>query len=226
MLLEAHFADIAPESPTFSVQVTKDNRVQAAQDALRIIGGAGVKSKNGMAVLDALELLDGERVKPGGSRYAKHVLDELGKKPHNQVLNRSELVRDEGGIDYWQRFRMEPEFLVVVLASLVYSGDIVLSIPGKKLDASAIDQFGKVSLDDLTSFKHIERPKDLPIGPIKELFTLLGIPEGLIVDPNNREAAGQRLQAEVASRVKELVTAQARLSGAGVLGAGRAGRRN
>lgn len=212
VLLEAHFSDIAPEYPTFNVQVTNDNRGQAAQDALRIIGGAGVRSKNGMAVLDALELLDGERIKPGDSRYARNVLEELGKKPHNQVLNRSELVRDEGAIDYWQRFRMEPEFLVVVLASLVYSGDIVLSIPGKKLDASAIDQFGKVSLDDLTSFKHIERPKDLPIGPIKELFTLLGLPEGLIVDPNNREAAVQRLQTEVATRVKELVTAQARLS--------------
>jgi hypothetical protein len=212
VLLDAHFADIAPEYPTFSVQITKDNRDQAAQDALRIIGGAGVRSKNGLAVLDALELLDGDRLKPSGSRYAKSVLDELSKKPHNQVLNRSELVRSESTIDYWQRYRMEPEFLLVVLASLVYSGEIVLSVPGKKLDASAIDQFGKVALDDLVSFKHIERPKDLPIGPIKDLFTLLGIPEGLIVDPNNRDAAVQRLQTEVAGRVKDLVTAQSRLS--------------
>lgn len=212
VLLEPHFADLAPDYPTFSVQVTKDNRDQAAQDALRIIGGAGVKSKNGMAVLDALELLDGDRVKPADSKYAKSVLDELAKKPHNQVINRSELVRGEGTIDYWQRFRLEPEFLVVVLASLVYSGDIVLSIPGKKLDASTIDQFGKIPLDDLVSFKHIERPKDLPIAQIKELFTLLGLPEGLIVDPNNRDGAVQRLQTEVAGRVKDLVTAQARLS--------------
>ncbi len=212
VLLEPHFGDVAPEYPHFSQLITKDNRDQAAMDALKIIGGAGVKSKNGLAVLDALELLDGDRIRPADSRYAKHILDELGKRPQNQVLNRSDLVKDDSGIDYWSRFRLEPEFLVVVLATLVHSGDIVLSVPGKKLDASSIDQFGKLGLDDLVSFKHIERPKDLPIAALKELFSLLGIPEGLIVDPNNREAAVQRLQTEVATRVKELVTVQARLS--------------
>jgi len=212
VLLEPHFGDLAPDYPHFSLLITRDNRGQATMDALRIIAGAGVKSKNGLAVLDALELLDGDRIKPGDSRYARHVLDELGKKPQNQVLNRSELVREESTIDYWMRFRVEPEFLVVVLAALVHSGDVVLSIPGKKIDASAIDQFGKVDLDDLVNFKHIERPKDLPIAPLKELFALLGLPEGLIVDPNNREGAAQRLQSDIATRVKELVTAQAKLS--------------
>ncbi len=212
LLLETHFADIAPEYPSFNLLITNANRGQATQDALKIIGGAGVKSKNGLAVLDALELLDGDRVKPGDSRYAKHVLEELGKKPQNQVFNRSELVRDEGGIDYWGRFRVEPEFLVVVLASLVYSGDIVMSVPGKKIDASDIDQFGKLDLDDLVRFKHIERPKDLPIAPLKELFLLLGIPDGLIVNSNTRDRAVQELQVEVAKRVKELVTTQAKLS--------------
>ncbi len=212
VLLESHFADVAPDYPHFSLLVTRDNRSQAAMDALRIISGAGVKSKNGMAVLDALELLDGDRIKPGDSRYARQILEEVGKKPQNQVLNRSELVREESTIDYWMRFRVEPEFLVVVLAALVHSGDVVLSITGKKIDASAIDQFGKLDLDDLVNFKHIERPKDLPVGPLKELFALLGLPEGLIVDPNQREGAVQRLQSDVAARVKELVTAQAKLS--------------
>ena len=37
-------------------------------------------------------------------------------------------------------YRLEPEWVVVLLASLVYSGDLVLAIPGKKLDAT--DVFG------------------------------------------------------------------------------------
>ncbi len=95
-------------------------REQAAQEALRWIAG-GVKSKQGTAVLDALALLDGDQLRPRQSRYAKHVLDLLSKKK-GQVLGRSELLAPEDGVDYWTRFRLEPEFLAVVLAALVCKG--------------------------------------------------------------------------------------------------------
>ena len=115
-LLAPHFADRSPEYPIFSVLVTRQNRDQAAQEALRWIAG-GVKSKQGTAIIDALELLDGETLKPRNSRYAKHVLDALSQKGQGQVLNRSELVASEAGVDYWTKFRIEPEFLSVVLVS-------------------------------------------------------------------------------------------------------------
>ena len=76
VLLAPHFADKSPEYPIFSVLVTRQNRDQAAQEALRWIAG-GVKSKQGAAILDALELLDGETLKPRNSRYGKSVLDAL-----------------------------------------------------------------------------------------------------------------------------------------------------
>ena len=74
--------------------VTRQNRDQAAQEALRWIAG-GVKSKQGSAILDALELLDGETLKPRNSRYGKNVLDALSQKGQGQVLNRSELIASE-----------------------------------------------------------------------------------------------------------------------------------
>jgi hypothetical protein len=122
VLLASHFADKSPEYPVFSVSVTRQNRNQAAQEALRWIAG-GVKSKQGLAILDALELLDGETLKPRSSRYGKNVLDALGLKGQGQVLNRSELIGLEDGVEYWTKFRIEPEFLSVVLAALVHSGD-------------------------------------------------------------------------------------------------------
>lgn len=134
-LLAAHFQDKSPDYPIFSVVITRQNREQAAQEALRWIAGS-VKSKQGAAVLDALELLDGDVLKPRESRYAKHVLELLSQKGQGQVLNRTELVQSEAGVDYWTRFRLEPEFLVVVAASLVHSGDVVLSLAGKKVDAA------------------------------------------------------------------------------------------
>ncbi|MEF3322080.1 DUF6079 family protein, partial [Campylobacter jejuni] len=70
----AHFQDQAPEYPYFSMLITGQNREQAAQDALRAIAGQN-RTKQATAVLDALELLDGERLDPNRSKYAKHSLN-------------------------------------------------------------------------------------------------------------------------------------------------------
>jgi hypothetical protein len=66
--LAPHFEDQARDYPTFSVLITGDNRAQATQDALRWMRG-GVKTQQATAVLDALELLDGDRLEPARSRY-------------------------------------------------------------------------------------------------------------------------------------------------------------
>lgn len=204
--LAPHFENQSPDYPVFNVLVTRENRALAAQDGLRWLAG-GVKSKQGTAVLDALELLDGEQLKPRKSRYAKHVLEVLSQKGNGQVANRSEFIGDDAGVEYWTRFRLEPEFLAVVLGALVHSGDLIVSITGKKLDASAVDQFAKLGITDLAAFKHVERPRDLPLGPIQDLFELLGLPKGLIVNPANRDEGIQKLQTEVAKRAERIATA-------------------
>ncbi|RJF76300.1 DUF6079 family protein [Rhodopseudomonas palustris] len=209
-LLAPHFSDRSPEYPIFSVLVTRQNRDQAAQEALRWIAG-GVKSKQGTAILDALELLDGETLKPRNSRYAKHVLDALSHKGQGQVLNRSELVGSEAGVDYWTKFRVEPEFLSVVLAALVHSGDIVLSLAGRKVDAAGIDQFAKVGIAEVTEFKHIDRPRDLPLGPLQDLCDLLDVPKGLIVNPANRDDGVAKIQQRAGELLGRVVAAQARI---------------
>lgn len=208
--LAPHFADRSPEYPIFSVLVTRQNRDQAAQEALRWIAG-GVKSKQGTAILDALELLDGEMLKPRNSRYAKHVLDALSQKGQGQVINRSELVASEAGVDYWTKFRIEPEFLSVVLAALVHSGDIVLSLAGKKVDAAGIDQFAKIGIAEVTEFKHIDRPRDLPLGPLQDLCDLLDVPKGLIVNPANRDDGVAKIQQRAGELLGKVVAAQARI---------------
>jgi hypothetical protein len=117
--LERHFADQAPDYPRFSVLVTSENRGQAAQDALRAISG-GTKTRQATAVLDALELLDGERLDPYRSKYASHILDVARKKGHGQVVNRSELIHEIFGVEYMapQSLRLEPEWVAVVIAVL------------------------------------------------------------------------------------------------------------
>ncbi|MEA1053335.1 DUF6079 family protein [Lamprobacter modestohalophilus] len=209
--LAIHFEDTAPDYPIFSLPITRANRAQAAQDALRWIAGS-VKSKQGAAVLDALDMLDGDQLRPRKSRYAKSVIEQLGTKGDGQVLNRSELVQEQAGVEYWTRFRLEPELLAVVLAGLVHSGDLVLSVIGKKIDAGAIDQFAKLPIGDLAGFKHIERPRDLPLGALQELCDLLGVPKGLIVNAAKRDEAVTQIQGKVAEWVNKVVTAQAQVA--------------
>ena len=175
--LAPHFENQSPDYPVFNVLITKENRALAAQDGIRWLAG-GVKSKQGTAVLDALELLDGEQLKPRNSRYAKQVLEVLAQKGNGQVANRSEFIGDEAGVEYWSRFRLEPEFLAVVLGALVHSGDLIVSITGKKLDAGAMDQFAKLSIADVAAFKYIERPRDLPLGPSKTSSSSLACRRG------------------------------------------------
>jgi hypothetical protein len=172
--LGTKFQDQAPEYPFFSVLITGANRAQAAQDVLRAIAGQN-RTKQATAVLDALELLDGERLDPYRSKYAKHILGVAKKKGHGQVVNRSELIQEVLGVEYLapQSLRLEPEWAVVVLAALVYAGEVVLSIQGKKFDATGLPQLAGTGIDELAQFKHIERPKDWNLPGIKALIELL-----------------------------------------------------
>ncbi len=228
--LEPHFKDQAPEYPFFSVLITGANRKQAAQDALRAIANIGARSlspqssspitKQATAVLDALELLDlsacnaqagGERLDPYRSKYAKHILGVAKKKGHGQVVNRSELIQDVLGVEYLapQSLRLEPEWVVVVLAALVYAGEVVLSIPGKKFDATGLQQLAGTGINELAQFKHIERPKDWNLPALKALFELLGLTPGMSqLVTQGKDEPVQELQAKVTKYVEEIVRTQ------------------
>lgn len=210
-ILSARFHDQAPEYPRFSVLITAQNRQQVAQDALRAIAGQS-RTKQAMAVLDALELLDGERLDPYRSRYAQHVLNILKQKGHGQVTGRSELIQEVYGVEYFapeKGYRLEPEWAVVVLAALVYSGDIVLSIPGKKFDAADLAQLAAASIGELVHFKHIEAPKEWNLPALKALFGLLGLAPGQvqIVTQGDPEPVTE-MQTRVADLVQRVVMAQ------------------
>jgi len=208
--LETHFEEIAPEYPTFSIKITGNNRAQAAQDVLRAIAGQN-RTKQATAVLDALELLDGEKLDPYASRYAKYILDVVKKKGHGQVVNHSEILQDDHGLEYMNpvSMRLEPEWAVIILASLVYSGDIVLAITGKKFDATALQSLAATGMEELVNFKHLEQPKEWNLPALKTLFETLGLPPGnaqLIMQ--GKEEPVQILQDALGKVVTELVMAQ------------------
>ncbi len=209
--LTPNFENQAPDYPFFSVLITGNSRAQAAQDALRAIAGQN-RTKQATAVLDALELLDGEKINPHKSKYAQFILGAVKAKGPGQVVNRSELIQDDHGLEYMNpgASRLEPEWVTVVLAALVYSGDIVLSVPGKKFDATELSQVAATGMDELVRFKHLEQPKEWNLPALKALFELLGMTPGMaqLVATQGDNEPIQNLQQSVNKVVSRIVTAQ------------------
>jgi len=208
--LSTHFQDQAPEYPFFSILITGANRSQAAQDALRAIAGQN-RTKQATAVLDALELLDGDRIDPYRSKYAKVILEIAKKKGHGQVVNRSELIQEVLGVEFLlpQKLRLEPDWAIVVLSALIYAGEVVLAIPGNKFDATGLQQLATTGIEELTQFKHIERPKDWNLPALKALYELLGLTPGMAqLVTQSKEEPVQELLNKIAGMVQKLVFVQ------------------
>ncbi|GKT06961.1 DUF6079 family protein [Desulforhabdus sp. TSK] len=205
--LAPNFENQAPDYPFFSVLITGNNRAQAAQDALRAIAGQN-RTKQATAVMDALELLDGEKIDPYKSKYTKFILDAVKAKGHGQVVNRSEIIQDDHGLEYMNPggSRLEPEWVTVLVAALVYSGDIVLAIPGKKFDATGLQQLAATGMDELVRFKHLEQPKEWNLPALKALFELLGMTPGMAqLVTQGKDEPVQNLQQALGKIVKRIV---------------------
>lgn len=99
---------------------------------MRAIAGQS-RTKQATTVLDDLELLDGEKIKPYKSKYTKLILDVFKAKGHGQVANHSEIIQDDHGLEYMNPdgSHLEPEWVTVLVAAQVYSGDVSPAIPGK-----------------------------------------------------------------------------------------------
>ena len=198
LCLAPSFENQAPDYPVFQVLITGNNRAQAAQDALRTIAGQR-PTRQAIAVLNALELLNNERIEPDTSKYARFILNIIKGKGFGQVINHNEIIQDDQGIEYMNPggARLEPEWVVVLLAALVYSGDIMIAIPGRKFDATNLPLLAATDVDELARFRHLEQPKEWNLPVLKTLFELLGLSPGMaqLVTQNQDEPVRNLQQA-------------------------------
>ncbi|HAT8643599.1 DUF6079 family protein [Legionella pneumophila] len=210
LCLSPNFDNQAPEYPFFTVLITRKNRAQAAQDALRAIAGQN-RTKQATAVLDALELCEGEKIAPYRSKYTKLILDIIKSKGHGQVINRTEIIQEDHGLEYMHptSARLEPEWVIIIVAALIYSGDIILTLPGKKFDATTLQQLAATSIDELIRFKHLEQPKEWNLPALKALFEILDMTPGMAqLVTQSKDEPIQNMQHAIGKLVKRIVMAQ------------------
>jgi len=208
--LDEYFTELAPEYPVFPILISQENLAQTAQETLRCIATPN-RSKQALGVLAALELLDGEQLDPNRSKYAKAILNQLHQKPAAQVLNRVELLPEAYFVP--TTYRLEPELMMVLIATLVYTGELVLVMPKQSYNMTNFATFVTIPLKELLEFKHLERHKEFNLPALTALFELLGLPSGLeMALTKNDTGAVQQLQAKVNNILNELVQAQQRLT--------------
>jgi len=122
--------------------------------------------------------------------------------------NRNEIIHDDHGLEYMNpgSSRLEPEWVIIVIASLVYTGELVLAVPGKKFDATALPQLAAAKIEDLVRFKHLEQPKDWNLPALKTLFEMLSLPAGMAqMVAKGKEEPIQQLQQALSKLVKRIV---------------------
>lgn len=176
--LEGHFESMAPDYPSFGVRITRENLNQTARKALLQIDQTD--TQQGKAVLDGLELRDGDKLKPRSSKYAQYIRDLLDDKGGDQVVNYDEIFSSVNDGEYMlpDSFRLEPEWVAVVLTALVANGDVILKLDGQKYDATSLRALVQMDPADIAGFQYVEPPKEWPVAAIRALLELLNMAPG------------------------------------------------
>ncbi len=197
--LDSYFLELAPDYPIFPILVSHENLAQTAQEALRGIINQN-RSKQSQGILRALELLNGDNIEPSNSKYAQAILTQLHQKPAMQVLNQNELRSP---------YRLEDELIIILIAVLVSTGELVLVMQKQTYDTSNLAELMASPIKELISFRHLERPKDFNLPALKALFELLALPSDLAIAlTQNENLALQQLQTKVSDTLRQLLRAQ------------------
>lgn len=201
-----------PEFPVMKTKITRRNMADCARIAFDHF--AGRKTKQSTAMLQSFGILDGEKIRPEGSKYAAYYIDQVRKLPPQGVLNYSDIFEPrfmEMYID--KKFKIEFTFTPIIFLSMVYGGYAVITTKnGKTITASNLDQIPKTSVMDLYEFKYLSRPAQISMAELKKLFEVLDINPALLDNPNDREKGVAQLLSKAQDLAKSSVLAVNKLN--------------
>jgi len=181
-----------PKYPNFKTRITSRNISEVVRSSLDHF--AGRPTKLSREVLDSFSLLVGDQISIEQSPIATFYRNKLMDLPNQSVLNFNDLFVKKYNDFLDKEFLLSNEMLSIILVALVYSGDANIKLKNDEfLTASNLEIIPRFSLIDIIEFKFITKPKDLKINELKEFFKVLGIPQGLIINPNDRQKGVEEL---------------------------------
>ena len=211
--LKDSFDEKFPEYPTFDELVTKANISEYFMDTIKKIVTGIPPAKSGRNLLSGLKLLDvNGNIDPTNSAYAKWFGNQLDAKGPNVVLNRDDILETRYGEELDRHFHIEAEMVVIVLASMVYTGDIELTYPSGKINAGNALDMKEMKYTELLQFSSLSKVKGLPVNELVALYTLLNLQTGNVKSEKTLEVAVKDLQNKITSLLNAIVTSRERLN--------------
>lgn len=209
--LDDWFSEKYPLYPRFKTQITLKNMAETLRAGFNRY--AGRKSQQADDLLDSFGLLDGDKISVKNSSYAQYFISELDKLPPGAVINFSDIYEQTFSDYLDKKFKLSFAILPVVLLSLVDSGHAVIALKNDTLTASNLGIVPKTDLMDIYQFKYISKPKTLQLAELIHLFEILGLPSGLINNPDQQENGLEQLLAKIKEIVDLAVRAAGKLNG-------------
>lgn len=209
--LDEYFDSIYPEFPVMKTKITRKNMAENARQAFDYF--AGRKTQPATMMLQSYGLLDGEKIRPEGSRYASYYIDMLKKLPPQGVINYSDIFEQKYTSEFEDtKFKISFLFTPIIFLSMVYAGYATMTLKnGTVITASNLDQVPKLSVMDLYEFKYLSRPSQISMVELKKLFEVLDINPVLLDNPNDREEGIKQLLTKAQEKSNSAVLAARKL---------------
>lgn len=208
LCLDEYFNSIYPEYPIMKTKITRRNMAENVRQAFDYF--AGRKNQSAAMMLQSFGILDGDKIRPEGSKYAAYYIDMIKQLPPQGVINYSDIFELKYTEEYEdKRFKISYLFTPILFLSMVYAGYATMTLRnGMVLTASNLDQVPKIGVMDLYEFKYLSRPAQMSMAELKKLFEVLDLNPVLLDNPNSRDDG-----------VKQLLKAAQEVSNASVLAA-------
>ncbi|WP_312640283.1 DUF6079 family protein [Hydrogenoanaerobacterium sp.] len=191
--LDEYFNGIYPEFPIMKTKITRKNMAENARQAFDYF--AGRKTQSATLMLQSYGVLDGEKIRPEGSKYASHFIEKLKVLPPQGVINYSDVFEQKNDYEFVDsKYKISFMFTPILFLSLVYSGYATLTLKnGTVITASNLDQIPRITVTDLYEFKYLARPAQISMVELKKLFEILDINPALLDNPNDRDEGVKQL---------------------------------
>ena len=193
LCLDDYFCHKYPDCPVLKTRVTRKNMAENVRQSFDYF--AGRKTQIADLMLQSFGILEGDKIRPEGSKYASYYIDLLKQLPPQGVINYSDIFDVKYDDQYEdKRFKISYLFTPIVFLSVVYAGYATITLRnGTMLSASNLDTVPRINSLDLYEFKYLSRPAQMAMAELKKLFDALEINPALLDNPNDRDEGVKQL---------------------------------
>lgn len=193
LCLDEYFCGKYPDCPMMKTKVTRKNIEENVRQAFDYF--AGRKTQIATLMLQSFGVLDGDKIRPEGSKYAAYYINQLKQLPPQGVINYSDIFDVKYDDQYEDKhFKINYLFTPIIFLSMVYAGYATMTLRnGTVLSASNLDTVPRIGVLDLYEFKYLARPAQMAMAELKRLFDVLEINPALLDNPNDRDEGVKQL---------------------------------